>query len=259
MHPVLISIFGINLYSYGLFAALGFFTAYWYILRIVSKENHCIISQRHLQNLFLYSVIAAVAGARILFVLTNIKSFLASPADIFKIWEGGLVYYGGFVCAVSFVIFYCKKTKTDVFKLSDIIAPALALGHAFGRMGCFMAGCCYGKPSDAVWSVVFTNPDSLAVKNVHIHPTQIYESLSDLIIFALLHFYNKKKHVAGKTAAFYMIGYALMRFAVEFFRGDFRGEYFFGLSQSQNISILLFACGVLLLFASKKRQIARSL
>ncbi|MDR1941120.1 MAG: prolipoprotein diacylglyceryl transferase [Endomicrobium sp.] len=254
MHPILVSFFGINLYSYGLFAALGFFTAFLYISNTVNKSQGRIISQRHLQNLFLYSVIAAIVGARISYVLTNLRSFLSAPADIFKIWEGGLVYYGGFICAVLFVIFYCKSNKIDVFKFSDIIAPALALGHAFGRIGCFMAGCCYGKPSNALWSVVFSNPDSLAVKNVHIHPTQIYESLSDFIIFILLRAYNKKSHADGKTAAFYMIGYAAMRFVVEFFRGDFRGDYFFGLSPSQNISILLFACGVLLLFVSAKRE-----
>jgi phosphatidylglycerol:prolipoprotein diacylglycerol transferase len=256
MHPVLFSFFGIKLYSYGLFAAFAFLAAFFYISAGVKKTKPPLIAPDALQNLFLLSAAIAIAGARLLYVLINLKSFLQAPADIFKIWEGGLVYYGGFVCAVLFVVFYLKKHKIPALNFADITAPALALGHALGRVGCFFAGCCYGKPAEVPWSVVFSNADSLALKNVHIHPTQLYESVFNFLIFVILHLYNKRKRGSGKTAAFYLILYSVMRFTVEFFRGDERGEFLLGLSPSQNISLALFAAAiVLLLFIRGKNKI----
>jgi phosphatidylglycerol:prolipoprotein diacylglycerol transferase len=253
MHPILFQVFGIKLYSYGLFAAFAFLAAFFYISSMVKKTKPLLMKQDALQNLFLYCAAMAIFGARLLYVLMNFQTFYQAPLDIFKIWEGGLVYYGGFVFAVSFVIFYFKKYKVPILKFSDIIAPALALGHALGRIGCFFAGCCYGKPCDLPWSVVFSNADSLALKNVHIHPTQLYEFLFNCLIFIILHLYNKKAHKDGKTAAFYLIMYSFMRFIIEFFRGDERGEFFLGLSPAQNISIILFILGAsLLLFILKQ-------
>ena len=138
MHPILFQILGIKLYSYGLFAALAFLAAFFYISTRVKKSKPALIAQDALQNLFLYCAAIAILGARLLYVLINLKTFAQAPLDIFKIWEGGLVYYGGFVCAVLFVIFYLKKRKIPVLKFSDIIAPALALGDALGRIGCFL-------------------------------------------------------------------------------------------------------------------------
>ncbi|MDR3113058.1 MAG: prolipoprotein diacylglyceryl transferase [Endomicrobium sp.] len=247
MHPILFQFFSIKLYSYGLFAAFAFLAAFFYISSRAAKTKPILMEQNALQNLFLYCAAIAIFGARLMYVLMNLQTFSQAPLDIFKIWEGGLVYYGGFVCAVLFVILYLKKHKIAVLKFSDIIAPALALGHALGRIGCFFAGCCYGKPCDLPWSVVFSNADSLALKNVHIHPTQLYEFLFNFLIFLILHLYNKKAHKDGKAAAFYLIMYSLMRFIIEFFRGDERGEFFLGLSPAQNISIVLFIFGILLL------------
>ena len=253
MHPILFKFFGIELYSYGLFAAFAFLAAFSYISAGVKKSKPPLIASDILQNLFLYLVLTAILGARILYVIINFKTYAQAPLDIFKIWEGGLVYYGGFACAVLFVIFYSKKHKIPILKFADIIAPALALGHALGRIGCFCAGCCYGKPTEVPWGVVFSNADSLALKNVHIHPTQIYESFFNFLIFVALHLYNKKNHKNGKTAAFYFILYSVMRFTVEFFRGDERGEFLLGLSPAQNISIALFILGIVLLRIFKKR------
>jgi len=259
MHPTLFKFFGIELYSYGLFVAFGFLAAFFYISAGAKKSKPPLIAQDVLQNLFLYLVLSAILGARILYVLINLKTYAHAPLDVFKIWEGGLVYYGGFVCAVAFVAFYLKKHKVPVLKFADLFAPVLALGHALGRIGCFLAGCCYGKPTEVPWSIVFSNADSLALKNVHIHPTQIYESVSNLLIFTALHLYNKRNHKDGKTAAFYLLLYSVMRFTIEFFRGDERGEFLLGLSPAQNISIALFILGIIILLHTFKKRYTKQI
>ncbi|MDR2191907.1 MAG: prolipoprotein diacylglyceryl transferase [Endomicrobium sp.] len=254
MRPILFQFFSIKLYSYGLLAALAFLAAFFYISRNVKKSKPALIEQDALQNLFFYCAIAAIVGARAFYVLTNLDAFLFAPLDVFKIWEGGLVYYGGLVCAVAFAVFYLKKYKIPALKFSDIIAPALALGHSIGRLGCLFAGCCYGKPSNVFWGITFTNSDTLAIKGVSLHPTQLYEAFFNFLIFAVLHLYNKKTHKNGKTAGFYLILYSCMRFIIEFFRGDERGRFFLGLSPSQNISIILFAAGLSFLFFIRRQK-----
>jgi phosphatidylglycerol:prolipoprotein diacylglycerol transferase len=251
MHPILFSFGGFTIYTYGFFVALGFFTATLYVTKTVKSD---IISQDNLYSLFLYTILAAIAGARLLYVLTNPGEFIKAPLDIFKVWQGGLVYYGGFITAVLYVVWHAKRKKAPLARLSDAIAPALGLGHFFGRIGCFFAGCCYGKACELPWAVTFNNSDTLAQQGVHLHPTQIYEALGNLAIFAILHFYNKKGHAAGKTFALYLITYALLRFTVEFFRGDYRGATFAGLSIAQTVSVLLFITGsVIMMMTSKKK------
>ncbi|MCL1972916.1 MAG: prolipoprotein diacylglyceryl transferase [Endomicrobia bacterium] len=250
MHPILFSFGNFTVYTYGLFVAVGFFTATLYVAKTVKSD---IISQDNLYSLFLYTIVAAIVGARILYILTNLGEFAGAPLDIFKIWQGGLVYYGGFIVAVLYVIWYAKRKKIPLARLSDAIAPALGLGHFFGRLGCFFAGCCYGKECSLPWSVVFNNTDTLALRGVHLHPVQIYEALGNLMIFVILHFYNKKEHIAGKTFALYLIIYAVLRFSLEFFRGDFRGATFAGLSIAQLVSIILLAAGSIIILRANKK------
>jgi phosphatidylglycerol:prolipoprotein diacylglycerol transferase len=131
-----------------------------------------------------------------------------------------------------------------VFQLGDFFAPALALGHAIGRIGCFFAGCCYGKESSLPWSVIFNDENSLAVIGVHLHPTQIYETIGNFLLFTFLKFYGRKKRRTGMIFAVYLIIYSVLRFVVEIFRGDYRGIQYVGLSISQVISMGLFMFGV---------------
>ncbi|MCL2484840.1 MAG: prolipoprotein diacylglyceryl transferase [Endomicrobia bacterium] len=255
MYPILFSFGKVTVYTYGFFIAVGFIAAISYVSHILKQTKSGVLTRDELYNLFFGLIISAITGARILYILVNFNAFLASPLDIFKIWQGGLVYYGGFIAAIAFFILYAFKTKKSFLKMSDIVAPALALGHFFGRIGCFFAGCCYGKECALPWSVAFTNSDSLAVQHVHVHPTQLYEAFANIALFVFLHFYNKKKHASGMTLAFYLIIYAVMRFTVEFFRGDFRGEYYLGLSISQIISLILFISGLALIVVIKRRII----
>lgn len=247
MYPILLKFGSFALHSYGLLAAMGFAFATVYLLRQNKKLNPQLISQDNLLNLIFGIIICAVIGARSLFVIVELKNF-NSIWEIFKIWEGGLVYYGGFILSAAFFIVFARIKKINVLKLLDLFAPAAALGHFFGRLGCFAAGCCYGKPADLPWVVEFTSQDSLAPTDIHLHPTQIYEAGANFLIFLLLYFYSKKSRRNGKVFSLYLILYPAARFTIEFFRFDWRGEMFFGFSISQIISAFLFILGLILFF-----------
>ncbi|MDR3275481.1 MAG: prolipoprotein diacylglyceryl transferase [Endomicrobium sp.] len=253
MHPILFS-FGIfKIYSYGLFVAIAFITSISYLSYSIKKSKEKIISHDDLYSLFTYIMITGIIGARLLFIFTdNLNNYILSPLEIFKVWQGGLVYYGGFISATAFTVIYIKRKKMSLFKLGDLFAPALALGHGIGRIGCFFAGCCYGKASNNIpWSVIFTDDLSLAVKGIHLHPTQLYEALSNFLLFLFLHFYYKKEHKAGIPFAVYLTGCAVLRFTIEFLRGDYRGIQYYGLSISQIISVFLFITGVFIICRKK--------
>ncbi|MDR1695120.1 MAG: prolipoprotein diacylglyceryl transferase [Endomicrobium sp.] len=252
MHPILFSFGKITLYTYGFFIAAAFIAALSYVSYVLKKTKSEILTQDELYNLFFGLIISGIIGARVFYIFVNFGSFAASPLDIFKVWEGGLVYYGGFITAIAFFVRFAVKKKKSVLKLTDIFAPALSLAHFFGRIGCFFAGCCYGRECGLPWAVVFNDPNSLAVKHVHLHPTQLYEAAGNLALFVFLHFYNKKNHAEGMSLAFYLTGYSVLRFAVEFFRGDYRGGNYFGLSISQIISAILFAAGITVIYKVRK-------
>ncbi|MDR3256587.1 MAG: prolipoprotein diacylglyceryl transferase [Endomicrobium sp.] len=251
MHPILFSFGNLTIYTYGFLVAVAFLAASSYLSYSIKKSREKIISQDNLYSLFMYMAIFAIVGGRLLYVLTNLDEFISSPLKIFELWQGGLVYYGGFIAAVIFITIYAKRKKIQLLKLGDFFAPALALGHAIGRIGCFFAGCCYGKYTSLPWSVVFIDKHSLAVKGVHLHPTQLYESFANFLLFMFLHFYSKKEHKIGISFAIYLIGYTVLRFIIEFFRGDYRGIQYFGFSISQIISILLFVFGVFIICKKK--------
>jgi len=194
----------------------------------------------------------SIVGARFVYVTTYWREEFASQPlpEIFKIYHGGLVFYGGFIAGLITIIVYVRlNPKINFWQLADILAPAVSLGHVFGRVGCLLAGCCYGKPSSLPWAVKFSNTDSLAPKDVCLHPTQIYEALGNLAIFLILDRFNKTEHKRGSTVLAYMALYGTMRFAMEFLRGDDRGPMFLGLSQGQIISLILIAAaGAVYLF-----------
>ncbi|MDR0800040.1 MAG: prolipoprotein diacylglyceryl transferase [Endomicrobium sp.] len=252
MYPILFRFGNFTIYTYGFFVAAAFVAAIFYLSYLIKKSKEKIISQDDLYSLFMYMMIFSVIGARLLFVLINLNEFILSPLDILKMWQGGLVYYGGFIAVVIFIFIYAKRKKIPLLKLGDFFAPALALGHAVGRIGCFFAGCCYGKESSLPWSVVFTNKYSSAVLGKSLHPTQLYEAFTNFLLFIFLHFYSKKERKLGMSLAVYIISYAILRFIIEFFRDDYRGVQYFGFSISQIISIFLFMIGVFIIICRKK-------
>jgi phosphatidylglycerol:prolipoprotein diacylglycerol transferase len=206
-------------------------------------------------DLFFYTVLSALIGSRILFVLINFDVYRQHPMKIFKIWEGGLVFYGGLVLAVIVAFWYMKWHRLPIWKVADLISPLIALGLFFGRTGCFLAGCCYGKETSLPWGVVFKNPDSLARLNVPLHPTQLYDAANGLAIFFFLNWMERRKTFDGQIFWLFLLLYSITRFFIEIFRGDPRG-FLFGdlLSTSQGVGILLAILSIFMLFYMKKQS-----
>jgi len=246
MHPILFELpridFGswtigpIPIRMYGLMIGIGFLLGIYLASRRAKKEG---INPDLILDMGVYLLLAAIIGSRLLHVLTNLQDFSRNPFDAFAIWKGGLVFYGGVLAAVPVGIWYVKKHKLPVWQTADIIAPYAALGHAFGRLGCFFAGCCYGAPCSGPFCVTFSDPHSLAPLGVPLFPSQLMESGGEFLIFGLLLFLRRYKKFDGQLFWLYLVFYAVLRFTLEFFRGDAdRGVYFGGLvSTSQIIAI----------------------
>jgi phosphatidylglycerol:prolipoprotein diacylglycerol transferase len=237
MYPILLDIGYVKLYTYGLFLALGFMAAVWFSKRNARFYN---TSDQVISDLFFVILLASIVGARSLYVLINFDAYRHNLLEIFKIWNGGLVFFGGFIGAVAACLVLLKIKKMPIAKTADIIAPGIALGHAIGRFGCLFAGCCYGKVCDLPFAIKFTNPDGLAPLNVYLHPTQIYMVLSNFLLFLILIWLQRRKKFSGMVFLSYIMLYSAFRSGIEFFRGDFRGDFFFEfLSLSQGIGIVI--------------------
>src|SRR5579864_9007570 len=178
MHPILFQIGPLTLRTYGALIALAFLAAIRMAKWGVRLRG---IPEAFLMDLSIILVFGGLIGARLFYVLLNFSYYLEHPLESLKVWEGGLVFYGGFLVASAAGIFYVRTKKYSVGVVADCLAPALAVGQAVGRLGCFFAGCCYGKPTSAPWAVTFKDPASLAPLGVDLHPTQIYESIGDLV------------------------------------------------------------------------------
>jgi phosphatidylglycerol:prolipoprotein diacylglycerol transferase len=240
MHPILIKLGTLAIHTYGFLIAVGFLTGLLLAMHQAKREG---ISSNTIIDLGFYILISAIIGSRLFFVFLNFSHYVQNPADIFKIWEGGLVFYGGVLLALPTAVWYVKKHSLNIWITADIFAPSLAIGHVFGRLGCLAAGCCYGKTAQSLpWGIMFTDPDCLAPTNVFLHPTQLYESAGEFLNFLILLSLRKHKSFNGQLFMTYLLLYSVMRFIVEFFRGDvargFIGPY---LSVSQVISIVMFA------------------
>jgi len=237
MHPILFNIGSLSLYTYGLFVALGFLTAMW-----ISKRNakpHGI-SHESISDIFFIILVSALTGARLLYVFINWSVYKNDFMGIFQIWNGGLVFFGGFLGAVAACLLYFRKKNLNVWKTADIISPGIAMGHAVGRIGCFFAGCCYGKACHLPFAIKFTHSQSLAPLNVYLHPTQVYSVISNLILFFILLWLQKRKKFDGMVFLSYIMLYSLFRSVIEFFRGDFRGDFLFDfISMSQGIGFMV--------------------
>jgi phosphatidylglycerol:prolipoprotein diacylglycerol transferase len=236
MHPILFRIGGLTIHAYGLFVAMGFLAG---MALAVREARRAALDTEKISNLFFWIIISAIAGSRLLHVIVEYRSFMSAPLEIFKIWKGGLVFYGGVILAVAVTVFYIRHNKLPLWTTMDILAPPLALGLVFGRTGCFFAGCCHGRPADVPWAVTFTNPDSLAPLYIPLHPTQLYEAGAALIIFAILVLTRRAKRFEGQIMWTFFFLYAVARFIIENYRGDPRGAVWGNLlSTSQFISLL---------------------
>lgn len=256
MFPILFEMKGIVVHTYGFFIALAFLSAIF----IAKREARLVgVDPEKIGDFIFWVLVAAIVGSRLFYVVIYWdKYFPGDILDVFKIWEGGLVFYGGFAGAVFIALIYMPMNKLSFWKVSDIVAPCIPFGHFLGRLGCFSAGCCHGKTCDLPWAVVFSNSQSLAPLGVPVHPTQLYESFCNLVIFAFIMFYKRYKRFDGQVFLTYVVIYAITRSIIEVFRGDFRGSEILGiLSVSQSIASVLFVTALALLLFLYKRSITK--
>jgi phosphatidylglycerol:prolipoprotein diacylglycerol transferase len=245
VHPVLIHFGGFSIKTYGFFIAIGFLVGISFALREAKRLNY---DSQLILDLSFYMIVGAIIGSRLFYVLTHMSYYRQNPFDIFKVWQGGLTFFGGFILAVTICVWIIKKHQLGIWKIFDIFAPFLAVGVFFGRLGCFFAGCCYGKPCSLPWAVTFNNPQSLAILHVPLHPTQLYSAAGALITFLILFAWRKRKSFDGQLTLMWIFLYSCFRLIIEMLRGDVRGDLLFGQFPASQILSGLLAIGSLILF-----------
>ncbi len=202
-------------------------------------------------NLGILAVLFAILGAKALLVINSWSRYSGNLRDIFSLdtLRAGGVFYGGLIAALVVSVWYIVKHRLPVLRTCDAFAPGIALGHAIGRLGCFSAGCCYGKPTHLPWGVTFTNPMAAYISGtplgIKLHPTQLYESLVEFINFWILVWLFKRKKTDGQVIGTYLFLYGIARFFLEFVRDDpERGSVFHGaMTTTQLISIFMVVIG----------------
>ena len=231
MFPDLINIGFLHLRTYGACMAVGFLLCWTLIERLSGR--------RDLSNFILAMMVSGVVGSRIAYVVEHWSSeFAAHPADVIRVDQGGLMFYGGLILAIVVFFAWCIVRRERPLEIADLFCTVIPLGHACGRIGCFFYGCCYGKDSESWCAVVFPkfSPSwyEHGQRMVPVLPTQLFEAAALLVLFAvLLALYLRRRR---DTCAVYLVGYAAIRFGMEFLRGDPRAA-FWGLSIGQVISL----------------------
>jgi phosphatidylglycerol:prolipoprotein diacylglycerol transferase len=257
MHPILIDFGFYALPSYGVLLATGVLAALWTLKRRADRAG---MDGTKLVDLSLWLVIWALVGAKGLLVMVELPRYLRNPADLLVLVRAGGVFLGGFIAALIAAAVLLRRYQLPALPTFDVITPSLALGHSIGRVGCLMAGCCWGAACEAPWAITYTDP--AAAQNVGtplhtpVHPYPIYEGLFNLALYGGLALLYRRRPAPGRVLATYLAVYGTGRFLLEWTRGDAaRGHVLGGLlSTSQVISIVLVVAGVGLHLWVSRRQ-----
>lgn len=243
MHPVLFEIGPVTIHSYGFFIAIGAICGLVYMAHQAKKNFE--VSYDNSNSLFLLIVAAAFVGGKVFFFFENPSYYAHHPGKLVS--GSGFVFFGSLLFAIPTMLWYFKKNNIPVLPMLDVMAIVTCIVHGFGRIGCFLAGCCHGKPTDSWFSVVFTNPTCQAEPlNTPLYPTQLLEAGFIFSLMAVLLAVKNKKQFDGQLFIIYLISYSVGRSLLETLRGDLsRGFIFDGfLSHSQLISILTALAGI---------------
>lgn len=239
MRPILFKIFGFPIYGYGAMIAIGIITAVTIINSRGKKRGY---DEDSLINMEIIAVICGVLGGKILYLLTDIKNIISDPS-ILKDFGQGFVVYGSIMGGALGVYIYIKKKKWDAFKIFDLVIPSVAIAQGIGRLGCTLAGCCYGKETSLPIGIIF-NDSPYAPNHIHLLPTQPISAVYDMLMGLFLIWYSGKNKKDGRVFALYLCIYSAGRFIIEFFRGDEVRGFIGVLSTSQFISLFIFLLGI---------------
>ena len=260
MHPILFSAGPITIYSYGVLLAAAYLLGLWLAVR---RARAAGVDGNRIMDLLIWVIIAALVGAKALLFIVDFRHFTSSWQEFTTLLRSGGVFYGGLIAAIVVCIWQLRKHRLPLWQSGDLFAPGIALGYMVGRLGCLMAGCCYGKPTQVAWAITFTDP-AAAINvgtplNVPLHPTQVYESLAGLMIFLVLMVTERRgRQFAGRSFWLFVLLYAVSRFIIEFYRGDERGFVFDMVSTSQAISLALAPLSLAMLWYLSRPRLAGS-
>ncbi len=273
MHPILFSLGPFTIYTYGVLLAAAFLLG---LKLATARARRRGLDPNRILDLGIYIIVAAIAGGKLLLLVTDFQSFRANPTDFLSLARSGGVFYGGLILSVLVAFWYMRRHRLALWPTFDVFAPGIALGHAVGRMGCFMAGCCWGHATTLPWGVTFSDTFTGSYVgtplDIPLHPTQIYEMLAESGILLFLLWLERGRgpqrlsavaqgagvpgrgrNFAGRTFWTYILLYGLSRYVIEFFRGDPRGTVWI-FSTSQFISVLLVPLSVLMLAWLSSRE-----
>jgi phosphatidylglycerol:prolipoprotein diacylglycerol transferase len=259
--PTSFSLFGwqpgdLTLHTYGLLLAIAFLAGLYVAANQAKRAG---LDANKVTDMAVWVLIAGLVGAKLMLLAVDWNHYSQHPRDLLSLFQSGGVFYGGLLGGVIVAWWYARRHSLPGWATADVLAPGLILGQAIGRLGCFAAGCCYGKPANVPWAVTFT--DSYANRHVGtpmdtpLHPSQLYESLACFIIFAILVTIAPRKRFTGQVVLLYATLYSVTRFVLEFFRGDADRGFVFGvLSTSQAIAIVVVVAAAFLFLRRRRRE-----
>jgi phosphatidylglycerol:prolipoprotein diacylglycerol transferase len=246
VHPILIEIGPLKIYSYGFMLALSFWIGILLAARRAAKRG---INPDHIYDMSIIMILGAVIGSRTLYILTH-RADYRSLIDIIALWQGGATFYGGFILAVAGAAVYIRRKKLSFFSVADTCAPSMALGFFFTRIGCFLSGCCFGHPTKSIVGVVFPphSPAGYYCAGLAVHPTQLYDSFYGLVMACALLLIDRRRPFTGFTFGMLCILCGAGRFTIDFYR-FYEDSGFVGklMTVSQLMSLALIAVGGLIL------------
>lgn len=254
MHPILFEIGGFPVYTYGVMLAAAYLLGLQFAL---ARAKRLGLDPNRVMDLGIWIIVSALLGAKLLLLVVEWDTYRHGIPDVLTLVRSGGVFYGGLIVAVAVAMWYMWRHRMPIWPVTDVFAPGIALGHAIGRLGCFFAGCCFGRPTTVPWAITFTN--EYAAQNVgtpiHVplHPTQLYEAGAELLILGVLLVLERRgRHFPGRTFWGYMLLYGVSRFIIEFYRGDSRGMV--GMfSTSQFVSLLIVPLAIVMLVVLARR------
>lgn len=257
MHPVLFEIGGVTIYSYGFLIAIGTITGVAYMA--VRGKQEVGLSFDQANSLFLHIFIAAAIGGKVFLFFEAPAEYLEKPGRL--VTGNGFVFYGSFLFAIPTMLWFFHKHKLHTYRMLDVMAVTTCLVHMFGRVGCFMAGCCYGKPTDSVFAVEFSDPACYADPiNTPLHPTQLYEAFYIFLVMLFLLYLRERRKFYGQLFLVYLFLYGVGRIILEFFRGDESRGFVINkiLSHSQFIALLILMIVIIIYTRWSKQHLVES-